>query len=717
MTNQYLILSLLLILSVQALAQKSLPVSIGNSLVEIRLNHHSPTLWTYHTKPGVKALSIQAPVFEIDGKNVTASVGTWKSRPARKLRNGVTEHTFEGKLLADSSLRLLVRFRLADDNPVVRFQYELQTSGTHSLTKSKGEDKLSYLSTTLATFPAAKEVRLSEFNHKYHAFTLAEVPLESRYFENRVSVMGPMLVFSDQKQHFLLAYEHGSQYPDRFVEFGLQPDRSLSLRAAKGNYLHGQPLDAGHSYQTLWFEVAGSLGDEEKLAAHYRQFMLRYMTENLESRKPYLFYNTWGRQERVQWAGGKYLTSMNLKTTLEEIEVAHRMGIEVYVIDAGWFLKTGDWQVNTALFPDTLQQVRRKLAQYGMKMGLWFNPIVAAQTSRMLAKNQAYRMSWDGKTSDPSPVWETEESVQLSLVSPYWEDFADELIRLNKELGVSYFKWDAIGQYGSNAAGHYHGTDQNSSQERADSYAFQLPIYMAKVIDKLAKAVPDAIVDFDITEGSRSVGLQFLASGKYFIINNGPYYHDYDLAPVWKTPLPNGNVNIFVQPGPARGWFVRSVLTYDKWIPSVLLLTHYQPDEPRTSQTLNLASLILGQNGIWGEILKTSPEGVAHIRQVLDLYKQVRNDITNSFPVVQGETGSSPEIHEKIGATTGRGVVVVFANSRGSYTYVTKHKVDRSLWKNEGVKVNFDAKGRAVIEADFTGPGAKIIFFGVNPKP
>jgi alpha-galactosidase len=335
----------------------------------------------------------------------------------------------------------------------------------------------------------------------------------------------------------------------------------------------------------------------------------------------------------------------------------------------------------------------------------------------MLAKNQAYRMSWDGKTSDPSPVWETEESVSLSLVSPYWEDFANEMIRLNKELGVSYFKWDAIGQYGSNAAGHYHGTDRNSPRERADSYAFQLPIYMAKVIDKVAKAVPEAIVDFDITEGNRSVGLQFLASGKYFIINNGPYYHDYDLAAVWKTPLANGNVNIFVQPGPARGWFVRSVLTYDKWVPSVLLLTHYQPDEPRNSQTLNLASLILGQNGIWGEILKTSPEGVAHIRQVLDLYKQVRDDITNSFPEVQGETGSSPEIHEKIGSATGRGVVVVFANAQGSYTYVTKHKVDRSLWKNEGVKVNFDAKGRAVIEADFTGPGAKIIFFGVNPKP
>jgi alpha-galactosidase len=37
-------------------------------------------------------------------------------------------------------------------------------------------------------------------------------------------------------------------------------------------------------------------------------------------------------------------------------------------------------------------------------------------------------------------------------------------------------------------------------------------------------------VDFDITEASRSVGLAWLSAGKYFLINNGPYYMNYDLA-------------------------------------------------------------------------------------------------------------------------------------------------------------------------------------------
>lgn len=715
--NKYLLPLLFLSLGINAFAQQAAPARISNTHMEIRLTNAAGTLWTYRTRPGGKELPVQAPVFQINGKAVPGTPVRTEALPPVRLTNGVTEHTFRGRLRADTSLRLLIRFQVSDDNPVVRFRYLLETSGKHVLTKSEGKDGFSYLAVSLAGFPQAQEVRLSEFNEKYHAFTLAEVPVESRYFDNRVPVMGPMLVFGNSGHQFLLAYEHGSQYPDRFLEFALQPDRTVTLRAVKGNYLHGQPLDAGHPYETLWFQAAGAAGDEAVLAGHYRQFMLRYATENLESRKPYIFYNTWGRQERVKWAGGKYLASMNLETTLAEIEVAYRMGIEVYVVDAGWFLQTGDWQVNTSLFPDTLQQVRRKLEGYGMKLGLWFNPIVAAQTSKLLTRNAAYRMSRNGKPDAPAPIWETEESVHLSLVSPYWEDFANQLIRLNKELGVTYFKWDAVGQYGSDAAGHFHGTEANAPQERADSYAFQLPIYLSKVIDKVVKAVPGAIVDFDITEGGRSVGLQFLASGKYFIINNGPYYHDYDLAPEWQSPLPNGNVNIFVHPGPARGWFARSVLTYDKWIPSVLFLTHYQPDEPRSSQTLNLASLILGQNGFWGEILKTSPEGVAYIRRVLDLYKQVRNDITASTPVVQGETGSSPEIHEKISAQTGKGVIVVFANAQGRYTYVSKNKVDPTRWKNEGVGVSVDARGRAVIQADFTEPGAKMVFFGIKPTP
>ena len=90
-------------------------------------------------------------------------------------------------------------------------------------------------------------------------------------------------------------------------------------------------------------------------------------------------------------------------------------------------------------------------------------------------------------------------------------------------------------------------------------------------------------------------------------------------------------------------------------------------------------------------------------------------DITLAPPVVQGEPGGSPEIHEKINPANGRGVVVLFANASGRYRYVTERAADRASWQTGGpLQIRYDARGRAVIDAEFTGPGARIVFFGAR---
>jgi alpha-galactosidase len=205
-----------------------------------------------------------------------------------------------------------------------------------------------------------------------------------------------------------------------------------------------------------------------------------------------------------------------------------------------------------------------------------------------------------------------------------------------------------------------------------------------------------------------------------------PYNFDYN------TPIPaDGNVNLFFYPGPARGWVCRTPLTYDKWIPSVLFLTHYLPDDRYTvydwggknhevtepeSQWVNLASLVLGQNGIWGDLLAVTDEGVARIGDFLRRYKQVRHDITAATLVGTGQVGGSPEVYEKIN-TNGRGVVSLFASASGSYTYTTRAgALAQSCWHNPGVSVSFDDAGRARITARFEKSGAKVILFGVDPS-
>jgi alpha-galactosidase len=680
--------------------------------VKVAIQGTGPSLWTLQVKTGPAALDILPPVFSVDGARRTAALRDVREIAAPvSLANGTVEYRYEGRFRGDPSLSLELRFRASADNPVVRFSYKLNSSRERRLTKPSGLDDLTYLSASLKELPRATEVRLSEFLEQAHSYTLQEYPLTPREFDNELAPMGPILAASDGRRSVLIAYEHGSQVPDAFLRFHLAPDRTVRLSAAKANYLTGQRLGPEHAYQTIWFDAAAVEGDETALRAAFREFVLHRLALHHESRKPYIYYNTWNFQERNKhWYGKPYLESMNEERMLAEIEVAHRMGIDVFVLDTGWYEKTGDWRVSSARFPRGLGPLKKKLDAYGMKLGLWFDPTAAAVSSGAFRDHPGDVMSWRGRRSDPEPVWETEPSYRMCLVSGHADVFADELIRAYREFGVTYFKWDAVGQYGCDSPDHEHGDASVTAEERAQSYGFELPRQMARIAEKLQAACPEAIVDFDVTESGRAFGLGFLSAGKYFLINNGPYYQNYDVP----INPDKDNWNLFFYKGPARTWIARTPLAYDNWIPSSLFLTHYLPDDPYESQIVNIASLILGQNGIWGDLPRISSEGVELFGHLLGLYKQVRDDITESSPVTSGPVSGASEVHEKIAPRSGRGAIVLFSTAAGPVTYVSTNRPIRTFTATGNVTVKFDSAGRAVIGVAFDKPGAAIVFFGAK---
>ena len=650
---------------------------------------------------------LQGPVFEVDGEDLAPVFSSAELVCTEKRSDTITEYHFDAVYAARPELKLRTLIRVAAGSPVIKFKFILQGAGR--LTKRQGE-RLDYCTVRLNNGESLTEVRFSEFNQLLHSFCMNEVPVRASSFAAAMNIMGPLVAGTDGQSSFLLAYEHGSQYPDAFIHFALSPENEICLRAVKGNYLSGTKL-AGEGFETIWFDFAAVNGSIDDLAATFREFQLKYSTLNPESRKPYIFYNSWCFQERNKWWNHKtFLADMTEERMMKEIDAAHEMGIDVFVLDTGWYEKTGDWSVNPARFTDGMKNLKAKLDEYGMKLGLWIGPPSAAISSLAHSLLPECKISTDGKIWDPRPIWETEESYEMCLVSPYWEHLADTLISLAKNLGVTYFKWDAIGQYGCNSPDHDHGDSSNTPEERSDAYAFRVGIYMEKIVNKICAACPDVIVDFDITEGRRSVGLGFLSVGKYFLINNGPYYGNYNI------PLDDSKewCNIFVHPGAPRTWICRSPLTYDKWIPSVLFLTHYLPDDPVNSQDLNLASLILGQNGIWGDLPAVSPEGRARFGEVLGKYKAVRDDITAEAAIKTGITGSGFECYEKISSETGKGVVCVFSTVWGTtFRYITEKKVASSFWASAPATVTPLPDGTALIEVPFNEPGAAMIFFGV----
>lgn len=682
-----------------------------------RIESRSSGGWCYVAPDGRTRVALGLPLMELDGECVELRVRAPKALgPDTQPFPGVRETRSGGPVVGQSGLRLELVARSFADSPVVRFRYVLHSDRVRRLTKRDGADRLRYLASRCPSSATVHEVRFGAFNEQVHSFVLDERELGDGDFENAARVIGPMLCWERGGRAALVAYEHGSQVPDAFLAFRLAPGRSVALDAVKGNYTRGQALGPGNPYELLWLHVAAvPHGGETALAAAYRDFVLRGMSPNAESRKPYLFYNTWNYQERNKWWNRKtYLADMTETRMLAEVDVAHRMGLDVFVLDTGWYERTGDWRVSTERFPNGLAPIKARLDAHGMRLGLWFNPVVAAVGSAMHAAHRDCLMTRDGRVPGPYPVWETDPSQGICLVSRYWEAFADELIRLARDVGVTYYKWDAIGQYGCDSPDHGHGDASNTPDERRQSYAFQLVRFMGKVVDKLCAACPEAIVDFDITEGGRCVGLAFLASGKYFAVNNGPYFHNLDHPHEREQGTSGMGVNVFVYPGPARAWICRAPLGYDKWVPSVLFLTHYLPDDPADSQLIGVGSLVLGQNGVWGDLCGVSAEGVARIGRLLGFYKQVRSDITAASPVRSGGVACDPEVHEKINAATGRGVVVVFASHGGTYRHVTRYATVPEFAATEGVRVMRASNGRAIVEARFERPSARIVFFGAT---
>ena len=679
-------------------------------------------LWSYAILGLDHPVALAAPVIRIDGSDVVLSasrLGAGESTTPLTLPNGVVERRWTAPVDGRPDLALTFVARLADDSPFVRFRYELRPSAPVRLTNDDaGRNALAYLRLSFAMFPEVAEVRLSTFLYTLHSFTLEESPVPAADFAAGVAHMGPILAGTDGTHSLLVAYEHGSHTGNRFLEFRLAPDRSATLSAVKGNYFHGRALTPDAPFESLWFQLGVASGGLDALAAAYRNFVLHRFATHPASRAPHIYYNTWNHQERVKHLQRRtYLGDMTPERILAEIDIAHRMGVDVFVIDTGWYSKAGDWTVDAQRFPDGLAAIRSALAERGMQLGLWFNPIIADVSGSMHAAHLDCVQEWAGQPHALQAPWEGGSSQAVCVVSRYADAYADVLLRLIRETGVTYFKWDAVHQeydhLSCDAPGHNHGGSDNSPQERNACYGFEQPAALVRIIERVQAAHPEAIFDLDVTEPGRTVGLAFLSVGKFFLLNNGPYFRDFDLPRNF-----DGNNNLFFYPGPARAWIFRSTLGYDRWLPSTLFLAHYFPDGPAESLRINVASMLLGHNGVWGDLLSLSPDEVTEFGRIVALYKQVRDAVTTAQPIRLGPVAGDPEVHEKIGAD-GRGLVALFASRTSTYDYVTRATAVATpfLATPDTELVALLPDGRAHLRVSFSRPGARLVFFGASPTP
>lgn len=124
---------------------------------------------------------------------------------------------------------------------------------------------------------------------------------------------------------------------------------------------------------------------------------------------------------------------------------AKELGIELFVLDDGWFGKRnddtsslGDWYPNMEKLPQGIHGLSQKIAELGMKFGLWFEPEMISKNSQLYQCHPDWMI---GSTDRPVCAGRHQYVLDFSKdeVVTYIGDCMAELLA---DGTVSYVKWD-----------------------------------------------------------------------------------------------------------------------------------------------------------------------------------------------------------------------------------------------------------------------------------
>lgn len=290
---------------------------------------------------------------------------------------------------------------------------------------------------------------------QYDLLYLAGAPLRERWVKRQPLSMGLFgigsirgasshqfnpfyaLVRKGGQEEFGDVYSFSLIYSGNFLG-QVEVDHYSTTRASIGihPFQFAWELGPGDSFQTPEAILAYS---GEGLGAHSRmmhRFIRRHIMKSDPSKNaPPVLINTW---EAVYFS----MTEEKLERLAEE---AAQVGIELLVIDDGWFGKRkddtsslGDWDENRALFPNGLAHFAKRITDRNLRFGLWIEPEMISPDSDLYR----HHPDWVLQVPNDPPVlsrnqWVLDlsrEDVVLFLI--------EKIDKILSTVPISYLKWD-----------------------------------------------------------------------------------------------------------------------------------------------------------------------------------------------------------------------------------------------------------------------------------
>jgi alpha-galactosidase len=212
------------------------------------------------------------------------------------------------------------------------------------------------------------------------------------------------------------------------------------------------PVEFPHSF----FGVTQRSAVTESAALY--QFILRGIRHGRPF-QPLVTYNTWF----------PYGARISEGALAEEMVRAAELGVELFVVDAGWYQDAGangqydftsglgSWAFDRDRFPNELAGFADQVHALGMKFGLWIEPErVALSTVGLegLAREE-WLATQDGSYGDS-------RSAQLCLASAGRQWVFDRIVALVDKVRPDYLKWDNNFWLNCNRSGHDHGPEDGN---------------------------------------------------------------------------------------------------------------------------------------------------------------------------------------------------------------------------------------------------------------
>ena len=245
-----------------------------------------------------------------------------------------------------------------------------------------------------------------------------------------------------------LARENADEFQGQVYGFSLVYSGNFLAQTEVDNYDTARVLMGIHPNGFKWTLGKGESFQTPEMVMVYSEAGLNGMSQTFHKLyRTRLARGTWRDKVRPilinSWEA--FYFDFDAPKLLGLADAATDLGMELFVLDDGWFGKRddstsslGDWYPNEEKLKGTLKELAEKINAKGLKYGLWIEPEMTNKDSDLYRAHPDWLLAEQGKRICHS---RTQYVLDFSK-KEVREYIGDMLENLLAEVPVSYIKWD-----------------------------------------------------------------------------------------------------------------------------------------------------------------------------------------------------------------------------------------------------------------------------------